>query len=167
MHSWISLAYGVLSMPRAYIYLSKRDELVVACAHGRCEYCQSVVEYATQSFDIDHIVPVSRGRTSTVDNLAYACSGCNSHKFNRLTALDPVGGANVALFRSASTALARPFRLASRTSGAASRVSRVGPCCSRYHPTQSSPAWRQKLAAGCPGQLQVDMQPADLDVPNS
>ena len=97
MHSWISLAYGVLSMPRAYIPVEAR-ELVVARAQGRCEYCQSVVEYATQSFDIDHIVPVSRGGTSAVDNLAFACSGCNSHKFNRLTAPDPVDGTDVPLF---------------------------------------------------------------------
>lgn len=84
-------------MPRPHIPVDVR-QIVVARAYGRCEYCQSVAEYAIQSFDIDHIVPVSRGGTSTADNLAYACSGCNGHKFNRLTASDPVDGKKVPLF---------------------------------------------------------------------
>lgn len=84
-------------MPRPHIPADVR-RIVVARAQDRCEYCQSVAEYATQSFDIDHIVPVSRGGTTVDYNLAFACSGCNSHKFNRLTALDPVDGKEVPLF---------------------------------------------------------------------
>lgn len=84
-------------MPRRYITTEQRQRIIDR-AEGRCEYCQCPVDYATQSFDVDHIIPVSRGGPSTSDNLAYACSGCNRHKFNRLTGFDAVEGIEVALF---------------------------------------------------------------------
>lgn len=84
-------------MPSAYISAENR-RITIARAEGRCEYCQSWVAYATQSFDVDHILPVSRGGQSTLDNLAYACSGCNQHKSNHTTAYDPLEGQPVALF---------------------------------------------------------------------
>lgn len=80
-------------------YISARDRrLVIERANGRCEYCQCLAEYATQSFDIDHVLPVSLGGASSIVNMAYACSGCNRHKYNRLTAFDTVEGAEVALY---------------------------------------------------------------------
>jgi len=84
-------------MPRAYI-TAKNRRLIIERAEERCEYCQCWAEYATQSFDVDHIIPVSRNGLSSLDNLAYACSGCNRHKFNRLTGFDPIGGNEAALF---------------------------------------------------------------------
>jgi hypothetical protein len=57
-----------------------------------------LVAYATQAFDVDHIIPISRDGSSVADNLAYACSGCNRHKYDRLTACDPLDGSEVALF---------------------------------------------------------------------
>ncbi len=84
-------------MPRSHI-TAKNRHFIIERAEGRCEYCQSWVEYATQSFDVDHIIPISRGDLSSLENLAYACSGCNRHKFNRLTGFDPVEGNEVALF---------------------------------------------------------------------
>lgn len=83
-------------MSRPYISVSDRG-LVVRRARSRCEYCLSPAEYATQSFDVDHIVPVSHGGVTSVGNLALACSGCNSHKFNRITAPDPVDGQDARL----------------------------------------------------------------------
>jgi 5-methylcytosine-specific restriction endonuclease McrA len=67
-------------------------------ADGRCEYCCSVAEYATESFAIEHIIPLSRGGTSTIDNLAFTCFGCNGHKYNKVTAPDPIDGQLVLLF---------------------------------------------------------------------
>jgi hypothetical protein len=84
-------------MPSAYISAQNR-QIILERAAGRCEYCQSWVEYATQAFDVDHIMPVSRGGASSLDNLAYACSGCNRHKFNHITASDPIVGQEVSLF---------------------------------------------------------------------
>ncbi len=63
-----------------------------------------------QSFDVDHIIPVSRGGSSALDNLAYACSGCNRHKFNRVNALDPVEQKLVALFHPRQAQWQEQFR---------------------------------------------------------
>ena len=84
-------------MPKPYISVTDR-RLILDRAKGRCEYCLSPVEYSSRSFDIDHIVPVSKDGETTTDNLAHACSGCNSHKFNRISALDPVDAKEVLLF---------------------------------------------------------------------
>ncbi len=58
-------------------------------AKGRCEYCQSPAHFATQSFVAEHIQPRSAGGETTLENLALSCSGCNSHKYNKIQALDP------------------------------------------------------------------------------
>jgi hypothetical protein len=50
------------------------------------------------SFVVDHIVPRSSGGATHTDNLAFACSGCNAHKYNKTSALDPVSGETVALY---------------------------------------------------------------------
>ena len=84
-------------MPRSYILIEDR-RIVIERAEGRCEYCQCWATYATQSFDVDHIIPISRNGLSSIDNLAYACSGCNRYKFNHLAGFDPVEGIEVPLF---------------------------------------------------------------------
>lgn len=84
-------------MPRTYISPEKQ-EAVIKRAEGRCEYCQSLSEYATETFAVEHIIPVSRGGTSELDNLALSCPGCNGHKYNRTEALDSVDGKVVAFF---------------------------------------------------------------------
>jgi hypothetical protein len=67
-------------------------------AQSRCEYCQYPVRYTNDPFVIEHIIPLVRGGTSTPDNLAFACAGCNGHKYNKVTALDPIDDKEVALF---------------------------------------------------------------------
>ena len=79
--------------------VSARDrEIVAERARHRCEYCKSPVSFATQSFAIEHIHPVSRDGESTPDNLALACPGCNGHKYNKIQAPDPVSGELVSLY---------------------------------------------------------------------
>ena len=50
------------------------------------------------SFHGEHITPRSRGGLSDLDNLAWACPGCNLKKSDRVDATDPKTGARVALF---------------------------------------------------------------------
>jgi len=38
------------------------------------------MDYATQSFVFEHIIPISRNGKTIGDNLAFACGGCNGHK---------------------------------------------------------------------------------------
>lgn len=67
-------------------------------AHGACEYCCSQEEFSVGPFCLDHIVPESAGGAGTLQNLAFACPGCNGHKGAKTVALDPASGEFVRLF---------------------------------------------------------------------
>lgn len=84
-------------MPRPYLPVRKR-RAVIDRASGYCEYCQSRADYATETFAVEHIIPVSLGGTDDLENLALSCSGCNSHKHDRVEGIDPIDGALTPLF---------------------------------------------------------------------
>ncbi len=67
-------------------------------ARGCCEYCHSPAKYSTHTFSLDHIVPRSQGGPTALDNLALACQGCNSHKYNKTQSSDPFTKQLVNLF---------------------------------------------------------------------
>jgi len=71
---------------------------VAGRARNCCEYCRSQERFAMQAFAVEHIDPRSRAGPTSAGNLAYACQGCNNHKYNRTHGRDPVSGAEVALF---------------------------------------------------------------------
>jgi hypothetical protein len=71
---------------------------VIARAHGCCEYCRSQARFATQSFSVEHVIPRNQGGTTTLDNLALSCQGCNNHKYTKTMGRDPVSGQFVPLF---------------------------------------------------------------------
>lgn len=58
-------------------------------ARHRCEYCLCPLAFATEPFAIEHILPSVRGGITAPENLALSCSECNSHKYNKIEALDP------------------------------------------------------------------------------
>ena len=76
----------------------RQKRIIHARARGCCEYCRSQARFATHAFSIEHIVPRSRGGTTTLDNLALACQGCNNHKYTKTEGIDPVSGEQVPLF---------------------------------------------------------------------
>ena len=84
-------------MSERYIPAELR-RLVVERGEHCCEYCRTQARYSADSFTVDHIIPRSLGGSTTADNLALCCHGCNQHKSKRTTAPDPVTGARVALF---------------------------------------------------------------------
>ncbi|NEP48682.1 MAG: HNH endonuclease [Moorea sp. SIO3C2] len=77
---------------------AKHRQAVESRAQGCCEYCRSQARFATQSFSIEHIQPLSRGGKSELDNLALACQGCNNHKYTKTEGLDPVSNDIVPLY---------------------------------------------------------------------
>jgi hypothetical protein len=84
-------------MSRRYI-TAQEQSAIIERAQGCCEYCQSQMSYATQSFVFEHIIPVSRDGKTALDNRALACGGCNGHKYNKAEALDSVDGKLVPLY---------------------------------------------------------------------
>lgn len=75
----------------------KQRRLVAARAKFRCEYCLIPVIVSTQPFNVDHIIPSSKGGVTKPDNLAFSC-GCNNYKSDYITAPDPQNGELVLLF---------------------------------------------------------------------
>jgi len=62
--------------------LERRDRRRVDPAHkallgGSCVYCGDI-----SSLTVDHLVPISRGGTSALSNLARACWTCNKQKLD-------------------------------------------------------------------------------------
>jgi len=75
-------------MPERAITASGR-RLVANRARHRCEYCQIPEAFSAASFTVDHILPRSAGGSDALDNLAWACAGCNAAKHVRQAAVDP------------------------------------------------------------------------------
>ena len=67
-------------------------------ARGLCEYCRSPRLYSVSPFSVEPIHPQAKGGLSGLDNLAFACLGCNGHKHTKTEAPDPVTGKSVLLF---------------------------------------------------------------------
>jgi hypothetical protein len=91
-----------------YINASLRDE-VMRRANNCCEYCLSQERFSVQRFSIEHIIPLSKGGSHHLDNLAYACQGCNNHKYNKTQAVDPVNDNIVLLYNPRSQVWTRHF----------------------------------------------------------
>jgi hypothetical protein len=67
-------------------------------AKNICEYCRSQSAFSSQPFAIEHIKPFIEGGKTVLSNLAFACQGCNGHKFTHTTGDDPVTRQEVPLF---------------------------------------------------------------------
>jgi hypothetical protein len=79
--------------------VSAHDRQQVAARAGRCcEYCQSQLAFSADSFSVEHIIPLSRGGTDDLSNLALSCQRCNNGKYNISDAIDPLTGQRAPLF---------------------------------------------------------------------
>lgn len=66
---------------------AQREE-VSRRAKGLCEYCQSQEIYSNSTFEVEHILPISKKGETVLENLAFACSGCNKLKSDRIESFD-------------------------------------------------------------------------------
>ncbi len=71
---------------------------VVKRARGLCEYCRCPAPYTNAAFHCEHIQPRDAGGETMLDNLAWSCPWCNSHKYTKTHARDPQTGKVVPLF---------------------------------------------------------------------
>lgn len=67
-------------------------------ANFLCEYCHASEKWQYVPFTIEHIIPLAKNGTDSLDNLALACFHCNRKKSDRTTAIDEMSGAEVPLF---------------------------------------------------------------------
>jgi len=71
---------------------------VAARAAHRCEYCRAPEVLSTSPFEVEHIVPSSRGGGDEDSNLALACRSCNVYKASALDYIDPQSNTTQPLF---------------------------------------------------------------------
>jgi hypothetical protein len=71
---------------------------VAETARFRCGYCLTSQRIIGPLFEIDHYIPEARGGTSEEENLWLACPMCNSHKSDRIDAIDPETEVTVPIF---------------------------------------------------------------------
>lgn len=67
-------------------------------AKGYCEYCLSPETYSNSTFEVEHIIPFSKGGETVFHNLALSCSGCNKYKSHKIEAIDSQSGEKVLLY---------------------------------------------------------------------
>ncbi len=84
-------------MPRRYISAEEQEQIKARADH-RCEYCQYWAEYSAQSFVYEHIIPNAKGGETLLNNLCYACGGCNGHKYTKTSGVDPVSKIVISLY---------------------------------------------------------------------
>ena len=84
-------------MSRTAISAALRQRVAEA-SRFRCGYCLTSQRVIGPLLEIDHIIPEAHGGSSEEANLFLACPMCNSHKGDRLTAIDPETQLVAALF---------------------------------------------------------------------
>lgn len=67
-------------------------------ARHRCGYCLTAEAITGTALVIDHLIPEALGGPTEEANLWLACSQCNLHKGERVTARDPLTESWVPLF---------------------------------------------------------------------
>lgn len=72
--------------------------LVADRAIHRCEYCHAPELVFNFPFEVEHIVPTSRGGADVEVNLALACRSCNLRKGTRINEIDPESNTEVRFF---------------------------------------------------------------------
>ena len=85
----------------------RRD--VAELAHGRCEYCQSPEAYSSTTYCLEHIEPLSAGGVTCLENIAFACQGCNGFKGDKTAVWDASCRKAVRLFHPRRDRWARHF----------------------------------------------------------
>lgn len=67
-------------------------------AKGCCEYCQILMTYVPDPYVLEHIIPLSKGGSDELGNLALSCHGCNNTKYNKTEGIDAITGKSTPLY---------------------------------------------------------------------
>jgi hypothetical protein len=94
-------------------------------AEHRCEYCRAPEAIFNLSFEVEHIVPSSRGGPDDPANLALSCRACNLYKGDRTAGSDEESGAGISLFNPRMDDWGKHFEV-DRATGAIRGLSALG-----------------------------------------
>lgn len=96
---------------------------------NRCQYCGKV--FAQRDLNLEHVVPLSRGGTSTWTNVVTACIACNTRKDNRTPA-----EAGMQLIRAPRKPAGHPLM----------RAHWIGPCHEEWKSFLDAAYWNVELS---------------------
>ncbi|MGI8668658.1 MAG: HNH endonuclease [Aridibacter sp.] len=74
------------------------DKKVREASKNRCGYCLTPQILTSYKLEIEHIFPISKGGTSTQENLCLACRLCNLYKSAKIYGFDAVSAKRTRLF---------------------------------------------------------------------
>ena len=78
-------------------------------ANYLCEYCHASEKWQYVQFTVDHVIPLGKGGTDELANLALACFHCNRRKSDKLATLDSNTQKEVSLFNPRSDSWSEHF----------------------------------------------------------
>jgi hypothetical protein len=67
-------------------------------ARHQCEYCHAPEVIFNVAFEVEHIIPISKGGSDELQNLALACRVCNLRKLDYVDGFDTINQQQVSLF---------------------------------------------------------------------
>ncbi|MBM4083363.1 MAG: HNH endonuclease [Planctomycetes bacterium] len=67
-------------------------------ARHRCEYCHAPEAAFNLPFEVEHVIPIARGRADDETNCALSCRACDLRKSAHISAIDPQSQRAVRLF---------------------------------------------------------------------
>ncbi len=85
--------------------------IVARRGNHRCEYCLAPEAIFNLAFEVEHVVPSSRGGLSDESNLALCWRSCNLHKSDHLNGQDVATGSEVPLFNPRTERWAENFEI--------------------------------------------------------
>jgi hypothetical protein len=90
--------------------MNPRYERVALRAGHRCEYCHAPEAIFNFPFEIEHIIPVSRGGIDAEFNWALSCRSCNLYKSSHISSIDPKEQRETRLFHPREDRWERHFK---------------------------------------------------------
>lgn len=78
-------------LKRGHITRKLREQVYLLDGY-ECVYCGRRMRHGDDALTLDHVIPVSKGGTESIDNLVTCCENCNPSKGNRDNFLPAIYG---------------------------------------------------------------------------
>lgn len=111
--------------------MNPRYSFVAARAKHVCEYCRAPEAVFNLPFEVEHIIPVSRGGSDESENLALSCRSCNLYKSNLISAFDEESQSEVSLFNPRQNIWNEHFKI-NKSSGEIEGLTSIGRAAIKY-----------------------------------